>query len=334
MSETALSGSAERSSSAPESLVQNYLVSGAVFCTLAAVPLMGFLGPEGFILPLVTRMMVLALAAIALDFILGHGGLVSFGHAAFLGIGAYAAGIMVTEGLTDALVILPVVIGVSALFALVTGIICLRTSGVYFIMITLAFGQMIFFAASSLSAYGGDDGLTIWDSATLFGTGWLADDRGLFYVTLAVLVGGFLLVQALVASRFGRVLRAAKENDRRTASLGFDVFRVRLVAYVISGMLAAVAGFLLTCQAEFVSPAVMAWQRSGELIFMVVLGGMGTRNGALIGAIAFVALEHFLSDLTHDWKLIFGPLLVIIVLFSRGGLAAMLVRLTRGAVRV
>jgi len=334
MSEAAISGSAGGPSAPPASLVQAHLVSATIFLTLAAVPLMGFLGPEGFILPLVTRMMILALAAIALDFILGFGGLISFGHAAFIGIGAYVAGIMITEGQTDALAILPVVLAVSALFALVTGIICLRTSGVYFIMITLAFGQMAFFAASSLAAYGGDDGLTLWDSASLFGTGWLADDRGLFYVTLAVLIAGFALVQVLVGSRFGRVLRAAKENDRRTASLGFDVFRIRLAAYVIAGMVAGVAGFLLACQSEFVSPAAMAWQRSGELIFMVVLGGMGTRNGALIGAIAFVALEHFLSDLTHDWKLIFGPLLVVIVLFSRGGLAAALVRLTKGAVRV
>jgi branched-chain amino acid transport system permease protein len=330
MSETALSGSAGQ----PASLVQAHLVSVTIFLTLAAVPLMGFLGPEGFILPLVTRMMILALAAIALDFILGFGGLISFGHAAFIGIGAYVTGIMVTEGQTDAVTILAAVLAVSAVFALVTGIICLRTAGVYFIMITLAFGQMAFFAASSLSAYGGDDGLTLWDSASLFGTGWLADDYGLFYVTLAVLVAGFALVQTIVGSRFGRVLRAAKENDRRTASLGFDVPRIRLAAYVIAGMIAGVAGFLLACQAEFVSPAAMAWQRSGELIFMVVLGGMGTRNGALIGAIAFVALEHFLSDLTHDWKLIFGPLLVLIVLYSKGGLAAALVRLTRGAVRV
>jgi branched-chain amino acid transport system permease protein len=334
MSEAALSGAADRPVAATETILHGYLVSASIFLTLAAVPFMGFLGPEGFILPLVTRMMILALAAIALDLILGHGGLVSFGHAAFVGLGAYAAAIMVTEGITDVWAILAVVLIVTAIFALVTGYVCLRTSGVYFIMITLAFGQMVFFAASSLSAYGGDDGLTLWDNASLFGTGWLADDRGLFYVTLAVLIAGFLLVQSVVASRFGRVLRAARENERRTASLGFDVFRVRLAAYVISGMLAGVAGILLTCQAEFVSPAAMAWQRSGELIFMVVLGGMAARNGALIGAIAFVALEHVLSDLTHDWKLIFGPLLIVIVLYSRGGLAALLKRITGGAVRV
>ena len=209
MSETAFSGSTSGPAGPPASPIQEYLVSATIFLTLAAVPLMGFLGPEGYILPLVTRMMILALAAIALDLILGFGGLVSFGHAAFIGIGAYVAGIMVTEGQTDALAILPAVLAVSAAFALVTGYICLRTSGVYFIMITLAFGQMAFFAASSLSAYGGDDGLTLWDSASLFGTGWLADDTGLFYVTLTVLVAGFALVQAIVGSRFGRVLRAA-----------------------------------------------------------------------------------------------------------------------------
>jgi len=334
MSETAIQASSGRPTAGLAALVRAYAVSAVIFAMLALVPALGFLGPEGFVLPLVTRMMILALAAISLDFILGFGGLVSFGHAAFIGIGAYVAGIMIAEGQTETLVILPAVVAVSALFALLTGVICLRTSGVYFIMITLAFGQMVFFAASSLSAYGGDDGLTLWDGATLFGTAILTDDRGLFYVTLAILIAGFLFVQALVASRFGRVLRAARENQLRTATLGFDVFRVRLVAYLLAGILAGLAGFLLTCQAEFVSPATMAWQRSGELIIMVVLGGMGTRNGALLGAIAFVLLEHFLSDLTHDWKLIFGPLLVVIVLWSKGGLAALLAGITKGSVRV
>ena len=315
-------------------IAQDYAVSIVIFALLAIVPLLGFLGPEGFVLPLVTRMMILALAAISLDFILGYGGLVSFGHAAFIGIGAYVTGIMITEGQTDTLIILPVVIAVTALYAFLTGIVCLRTSGVYFIMITLAFGQMVFFAASSLSAYGGDDGLTLWEGAVLFGSDILSDDRGLFYVTLGVLIAGFLLVQALIGSRFGRVLRAARENDTRTATLGFDIFRVRLTAYVIAGVISGIAGFLLTCQAEFVSPATMAWQRSGELIIMVVLGGMGTRNGALLGAIAFVLLEHILSDITHDWKLIFGPFLVIVVLYSRGGLSALLQRLFGGHVRV
>ena len=334
MSSAAIGDAAAQAAAHPRAIVRGYAVSAIVFALLAIVPLVGFLGPEGFVLPLVTRMMILALAAISLDFILGYGGLVSFGHAAFIGIGAYVTGIMITEGQTDAFVILPVVIGVSASFAFLTGMVCLRTSGVYFIMITLAFGQMVYFAASSLSAYGGDDGLTLWEGAVLFGSDVLSDDRGLFYVTLAVLIAGFLLAQALIGSRFGRVLRAARENETRTATLGFDVFRVRLTAYLIAGVLAGIAGFLLTCQAEFVSPSAMAWQRSGELIIMVVLGGMGTRNGALLGAIAFVLLEHLLSDITHDWKLIFGPFLVVVVLFSRGGLSALLQRFTGSGVRV
>lgn len=299
---------------------KSYKCSALIFAGLALVPPLAQFGAEGFILDLFTRAMVLGLAAIALDLILGYGGMVSFGHAAFVGIGAYVTGIMVTEGHGDALLIFPFVLAFSGLFALITGIICLRTSGVYFIMITLAFGQMIFFAAGSLSAYGGDDGLTLWDTVTLFGTDVLSNDTGIFYISLGMLVAGFLCVQSITRSRFGRVLRAAKENDTRVSSLGFNVFHVRLAAYIIAGMLAGVAGFLHANQQEFVSPATMAWQHSGELIIMVVLGGVGTRNGALIGAIAYVLLVQVLSDITNDWKLMFGPLLVLIVLSSNGGL--------------
>ncbi|MGP1395766.1 MAG: branched-chain amino acid ABC transporter permease [Inquilinaceae bacterium] len=300
----------------------------AIFAVLAAIPPLAHLGAEGYILSVVTRVMILALAAISLDLLIGYGGMISFGHAAFLGIGAYATGILITEGVTDAIVILAVVLAAAALFALLTGIVCLRTSGAYFIMITLAFGQMLFFAASSLSSYGGDDGLTLWERASLFDTGLLDNDISFYYVTLVVLIGGFALVQAIVGSRFGRVLRAAKENPTRVGAVGVDVFRVRLTAYVIAGMIAGVAGFLLANQAEFVSPATMSWQRSGELIIMVVLGGMGWRNGAILGAVTFIVLEETLSSLTHDWKLIFGPLLILVVLYARNGLAGIVAGLS------
>jgi len=308
------------SSSMFSGLFGSYQLSIAIFLILALVPVFARFGAEGFILDLINRAILLALAAIALDLILGFGGMVSFGHAAFIGIGAYITAIMVTEGFGEALIIFPIVLVVSGLFALITGIICLRTSGVYFIMITLAFGQMLFFAASSLSTYGGDDGLTIWGNVTILGSDIFANDVGIFYISLGFLIAGLILVQTIVGSRFGRVLRAAKENQTRVSALGYNVFRVRLTAYVIAGMIAGIAGFLHTSQAEFVSPATMRWQHSGELIIMVALGGMGTRNGALIGAFAYVLLVQVLSDFTHDWKLIFGPLIVLIVLSKNGGL--------------
>ncbi|MFP4125613.1 MAG: branched-chain amino acid ABC transporter permease [Alphaproteobacteria bacterium] len=299
-----------------------------ILAALAATPPLAALGAEGYVLGLATRMMILAIAAVSLDLLIGHGGLVSLGHAAFIGLGAYVTGILLTEGVVEAAVILPVVIAAAALFALVTGAVSLRTSGVYFIMITLAFGQMLFFTASSLSAYGGDDGLTLWSHAALFGTAVLDDARGLFYVTLAVLAATVVLVDRVVGSRFGRVLRAAKENPTRVTALGFDVVRFRLGAYVLAGVVAGIAGFLTAVQAEFVSPAAMSWQRSGELIVMVVLGGMATRHGPLLGAVVFVGLEAWLATWFAHWKLLFGPLLVLVVLYGQGGLAALLAPLT------
>lgn len=300
----------------------------ALFLALAAVPLAVALGLPAHWLTLVTRAMIFAIAALSLDLILGVGGLVSFGHAAFIGIGAYATGIMITEGQTEALIILPVLLAACAVFAAVTGAVSLRTRGVAFIMITLAFGQMAYFLAQALSAYGGDDGLTLYEQSTLAGLKPFANRTTFFYVVLAVLVGCHVLVRALVASRFGRVLRAARENATRVTMTGFDVGRVRLVAYVISGMIAGLSGFLLANQTEFVSPAFISWQRSGELIFMVVLGGVGSLHGAILGALAFLIAEDVLSGLTEHWKVIFGPMIVLFVLFTRGGLVGLLGRLT------
>ncbi|MEO1121345.1 MAG: branched-chain amino acid ABC transporter permease [Pseudomonadota bacterium] len=292
-----------------------------VFALLALGPLAAEAYGGAYLTSLLMRMMLLAIAAISLDLLIGQGGMVSFGHAAFIGLGAYVAGIMITEGAADLAMILPMAIVASTVFAVVTGAISLRTSGVYFIMITLAFGQMLFFTASSLSAYGGDDGLTLWERSTVFGFDLLSSNVTLYYLILVTLIGAYALVGALVGSRFGRVLRAAKENPTRVEALGFSVFSYRLTAYVIAGVMAGVAGVLMANQAEFVSPSTLAWQRSGELIIMVVLGGMGLRNGALLGAVALVALEETLSSITHDWRLIFGPLLVLTVLYAKTGLA-------------
>lgn len=301
-----------------------FLLPVLLFVALALAPLLANAAGSGYLVGLLSRVVILAIAAVSLDLILGYGAMVSFGHAAFLGIGAYAVGIAQTHGLVEAAVVIPLAMAASAVFALATGAVAVRTDGVHFIMITLAFGQMAYFTATSLAQYGGDDGLTLQGRSELFGSGVLGDRLTFYYACLACLALAYALCRCVVASRFGRVLRAAMENPGRTASLGFAVARVRLVAYVMAGALCGLAGALLANQTEFVSPAYMSWQRSGELIFMVVLGGLGSLHGAIIGALAFLLLEEWLSGLTEHWKMVFGPLLVLVVLFARGGLLGLL----------
>ena len=305
-----------------------------IFLVLALLPIVALSTGGSYLVSLGSRVMIFAIAAVALDLLFGYGALISFGHAAFVGLGAYAVGILSAYGVTDALVSLPVALAVSAAYAFLTGVVCLRTKGVYFIMITLAFGQMAFFTASSLAPFGGDDGLTIAARNTVAGFALLRNERAFYYVVLFCLLGTYLFCRALVASRFGRVVRGAKENPVRVATIGFDVYRFQLATYVIAGGLAGLAGFLLANATEFVSPAYMSWQRSGELIVMVLLGGLGSLDGAIIGAAAYLLTEEWLSGVTEHWKVIFGPALVLIVLFARGGLlglaSALVRRLGRG----
>ena len=303
-------------------------VPGLIFGVLAALPAAAVMAPENYLLALGTRIMTFAIAAVALDLIVGYGALVSFGHAAFIGLGAYAVGILASHGIGELLIALPIALAASVLFALATGAVSLRTRGVYFIMITLAFGQMIFFTASSLAPYGGDDGLTIASRNTLFGLPIFKDPRTLYYIVLAALAGTFFLCRSIVGSRFGRVLRGAKENATRMATLGFEIYRFQLVAYAISGALCGLAGFLLANANDFVSPAYMSWQRSGELIIMVLLGGIGTLYGPIIGAAVYLLIAEFLSQWTEYWQVIFGPFLVLVVLFGRGGLVGLFAQLT------
>jgi branched-chain amino acid transport system permease protein len=303
------------------------LIPLLLFAALAAIPLLGLVIRDGYVLALVTRVMIFAIAAIALDLILGFGAMVSFGHAAFMGIGAYAMGILASHGQEGIFAGLIAALAASALFALVTGAISLRTKGVYFIMITLAFGQMAFYTASSLRAYGGDDGLTVARRSLVLGSRLLENDRVYYYVVLACLAAVYLLCRAIVASRFGRVLQGAKQNPQRMLAIGFNPYPYQLAAYVIAGTIGGLAGFLLANLTEFVSPAYMSWQRSGELIVMVILGGMGSLHGAVIGAAAFLLLEEWLSGFTEHWKVIFGPFLVLVVLFMRGGIMGLVDRL-------
>ena len=291
-----------------------------IFLVLALAPAVAGIMREEYLLSLFARMMIFAIAAISLDLLVGFGGLISFGHAAFIGLAAYAVGILSVHGLKDAVASLPVAVLACALFALLTGLVCLRTKGVYFIMITLAFGQMAFFTASSLAPYGGDDGLTIAARNTIAGFALLQNEWFFYYVVLGCLIGTYLFCRVLIGSRFGRVFRGAKENAVRIETIGFDVHRFQLTGYVIAGSLAGLAGFLLANATEFVSPAYMSWQRSGELIVMVILGGLGSLHGAILGTAAYLFLEEWLSGFTENWKVIFGPVLVLVVLFARGGL--------------
>jgi branched-chain amino acid transport system permease protein len=305
-----------------------------IFLILAAIPVLALIRSEDYLLSLFERLMIFAIAALSLDLLIGYGGLISFGHAAFVGLGAYAVGILSAHGMHDAIIALPVALLSSALFAYVTGVVCLRTKGVYFIMITLAFGQMVFFTASSLAPYGGDDGLTIAARNTLGGFAFFRSEGSLYYLIWGCLLGAYCFCRMLVGSRFGRVFRGAKENALRMETIGFNVYRFQLAAYVIAGMMAGLSGFLLANATEFVSPAYMSWQRSGDLIIMVILGGLGSLHGAIIGAGAYLLLEEWLSAFTEDWKVIFGPFLVLVVLFARGGLLGMgkdlVRRLSRG----
>jgi branched-chain amino acid transport system permease protein len=295
-------------------------VTLGLFLIFALLPLFAAISGKGYLLSLFARVMIFSIAALSLDLLAGYGGLISFGHAAFMGLGAYAVGILSAHGVQETLLSLPAAILAAALFALLTGCVCLRTKGVYFIMITLAFGQMAFFTASSLAPYGGDDGLTIAARNTLAGFALLRNEQLFYYVVLGCVLGTLHFCTMLIGSRFGRVFQGARENAVRMETMGFDVYRFQLIAYVIAGSIGGLSGFLLANATEFVSPAYMSWQRSGDLIIMVVLGGLGTLNGAIMGAAAYLLLEEWLSGFTEDWKVIFGPLLVLAVLYARGGL--------------
>ncbi len=299
------------------------IVIAALLLALALVPVYSAWIGNNFALILFTRIVILAMAAVSLNLIMGYGGMVSFGHAAFLGIGGYAVGILAAEGFMSGFLQFPVALAVSALFALVTGALSLRTRGVYFIMITLAFAQMIYYVGVSLNDYGADDGLTIYSRSELAGLN-LSNKVLFYYICLALLLAVIALVWRLTNSRFGMVIRGAQSNDARMRAIGFPTFRYRLAAFVIAGTICGFAGALLANHTEFISPAVMHWTRSGDLIVMVVLGGMGSLFGPVIGAVALLALEELLSGLTEYWQIILGPLLLAVVLYARGGIDGLL----------
>jgi branched-chain amino acid transport system permease protein len=310
------------------SLGRGALILGAL-ALLVLVPFLARYGAQSYILSFMTRALIFAIAALSLDLILGYGALVSFGHASFIGIGAYAVGMLASHGFGDLAVQVPAAMLAAMLFAGLTSAVSLRTSGVYYIMSTLAFGQMLFFLGVSLSAYGGDDGMTLQGRSTLFGWPALKGDVALYYVTLGALTGLYLVLRAVVGSRFGRVLAGIRENPQRMRAIGFDPFRYQLVACILAGAVCSIAGVLLANQAEFVSPAYMSWQRSGDLLIMVLLAGIGSLHGAVAGAIAFLVIEEVLQHVTEHWKLIFGPFLVLIAMYGRGSLVTLAAGLAR-----
>ncbi|GIK81082.1 MAG: branched-chain amino acid ABC transporter permease [Pseudorhodoplanes sp.] len=312
----------------PALTLRNVVVA-LLLLMLFLVPVYAAVIGNNFVLSLFTRIVILAMAATSLNLIMGYGGMVSFGHAAYLGIGGYVVGILAYEGILSGFLQWPLALLVSALIAFVIGLLSLRTRGVYFIMITLAFAQMIYYVGVSLNRYGADDGLTIYRRSQFGDLINLSNKTVFYYLCLVLLLASIYLVWRLVNSRFGMAIQGARSNDRRMHAIGFPTFRYRLTCFVIAGTICGLAGVLLANHTDFISPAVMHWTRSGDLIVMVVLGGMGSLFGPLIGTVAFLALEEWLSGITEYWQIIFGPLLLAIVLFARGGIDGLLAGIRR-----
>lgn len=293
---------------------------------LLALPLAAYSVGDTFYVGLATRVLVFALAASSLNLILGFGGMVSFGHAAFLGIGAYSVAILMQNGMASAWIAWPLAILLSAMVSLVIGWISLRTQGVYFIMITLAFAQMLYYLVISLKAYGGDDGLSLAARSSVGGGIDLSNDVHLYYLSLGALVMAIVFMVRLLNARFGHTLQAIRENEVRMTALGFAVFRYKLAAFTLAGAVAGLAGVLFANLNGFVSPAMMQWSQSGMLMMMVILGGVGHLYGGVIGAIAFLLLEEFLSHYTMHWQLGLGAVLLAVVLFAPNGITSLLKR--------
>ncbi len=309
------------------------LATAVILLVLAVLPLLTQAFDQRYLLSIGTRIVIWSIAAVSLNMILGYGGLVSFGHAVFFGIGGYAVGILSANGLHSGWLQWPVAIAASVLWAALVGALSLRTRGLYFIMITLAFAQLVFYVSAGLEAYGADDGLNI--SRSRFpGVIDLRDKASFYWLCFVLLLGTLWFCSRFANSRFGFVLRGAKSNDQRMMALGFPVFRYRLVAFILSGAFGGLAGILLANEGAYVSPAMMSWVKSGDLIVIVVLGGMGTLFGPLYGTIAFFVLEESLKPLLdlgrkgwgEYWQIVFGPMLVLIALYAKGGIDSLLGR--------
>jgi branched-chain amino acid transport system permease protein len=302
-----------------------WIVAVAVLAALPPV-LLGLGQP--FYVDLIRRIMILAIAAASLNLILGYGGMVSFGHAAYIGVGAYAVGILGFYGFFNGWLHILVAMAASALVALAIGAVSIRTSGIYFIMITLAFTQMLYYLGISVAEFGGDDGMRLKRRSEL-GLVDLNDPVQFYYLALALMLLSVFLVHKLINSRFGIALRACKSNEARSRAIGFSPYPYRLAAFVIAGALCGLAGALYGNHTNYITPSLMTWEQSGDLMFMVILGGMATTSGPVLGAFAFLFGEELLKALLglksqgwiEHWQILMGPLLILSVLFFRRGLA-------------
>lgn len=331
----------DRAPPSPTAPLLRYAAALAALAALCALPWIADALRQPALTPLAGRILIYGIAAASLNLALGFGGMVSFGHAAFFGLGGYIAGVMALASRTGDLafglfpgsdqlaVVLLVAALLGGLLAAVIGALSLRTAGVQFIMITLAFAQMIFFLFISLKAYGGDDGLTIRRRLAL-GALDMRNDKTLYFIALGAAIVIFLLLWRIVVSRFGRVLSGVRQNETRMQAIGIAPRRYRLMAFVLSGVGAAIAGALMANQMRFVSPDMLHWTKSGELMIMVILGGVGTLAGPFLGAAALVGLETVLGAWTEYWQLFLGPALLAIVLFTQGGLVGLAARLGIG----
>ncbi|WP_313621530.1 branched-chain amino acid ABC transporter permease [Achromobacter sp.] len=295
------------------------LAAAALLILLALVPAYAQWQGEPFLLALFGRVLVYGIAALALNLLLGYGGMVSFGHALYLGLGAYSVGVLSHYGIENGWLHLAAAAGACTVVGLVSGYVVMRTTGIAFIMITLAFAQMFYFLATGLEGFGGDDGMSLFAGSD-FGLFRLDTPLALYCSALGVLVLVLWLMHRLIHAPFGMALRGCHANERRMRALGFPTLRYRLAAYVISAVICGVAGVLLANLTMYVSPSYLAWTTSGELIVMVALGGIGTLFGPVVGALAFLLLEEGLKLLTEHWMLIMGLLIVGVVLASRRGL--------------
>lgn len=306
-----------------------------LLAALAAFPYIADAIGQPALTPLASRILCYGIAAASLNLALGYGGMVSFGHAAFFGLGAYVAGVMAQAARADELAfgflpaseqLIPVLIMAALLggvLATAIGALSLRTSGVQFIMITLAFAQMLYFLFASLKAYGGDDGLTIRRRLALLDLD-MRNDKVVYFLVLTVAVLIFIALWRIATSRFGRVLSGIRQNEARMMAIGIEPYRYKLTAFVLSGVGTAIGGALMANLLRFVSPDMLHWTKSGDLMIMVILGGVGTLLGPFFGAGALIALETVLAGWTENWQLYLGPLLLAVVLFTKGGLMGVL----------
>ena len=315
-------------------------IIAALLAALVALPWLAEAIGQPALTGMMTRALIYGIAAASLNLALGYGGMVSFGHAAFFGVGAYSVGILYAHhssgepflGLipgTDRLILtIPAAMLVSGAMAALIGALSLRTAGVQFIMITLAFAQMLFFLFVSLEAYGGDDGLIIRRANEFMGLN-LRDKATMYWLCLAFAAATLFLLHRIVNSRFGLAIAGLRQSERRMQAIGLHPWRYRLAAFTLSGMGAGLAGALMANYLRFASPDMLHWTKSGELMIMVILGGVGTLIGPFLGAFAFIALESSLAARTEHWPLALGLILLLVVLWTRGGLRALLLRLGR-----